>query len=283
MKNITGESNKIKISPLCKRVGITRQNYYKHRVSMKKKEIDNKLIISLVHRERQTQPRLGGRKVLSIIGGELKSQSAFIGRDRFFDLLKENSLLIERKKSKPKTTNSRHTLPVFHNEIKGKEITAPNQAWCSDLTYIGTMEGFMYASLITDMYSRKIVGAYIGDSLETYGCIVALEKALTDLPPDKYPIHHSDRGTQYCCHEYVKRLMERKMPISMTEVNHCYENAMAERVNGILKQEYELDQFFKTKQQAVTAFYQAVDIYNNRRPHLSLKYNIPAKVHGRAS
>ena len=283
MKYITGESNKIKISPLCKKVGITRQNYYKHRVSMKKREIDNKFIISLVHRERQIHPRLGARKVLSLIGGELKSQSAFIGRDRFFDLLKENSLLLERKKSKPKTTNSRHTLPVFHNEIKGREITSPNQVWCSDLTYIGTMEGFMYASLITDMYSRKIVGAYIGDSLETYGCIAALEKALTDLSPDKYPIHHSDRGTQYCCHEYVKRLMERKMTISMTEENHCYENAMAERVNGILKQEYELDQIFKTKQQAITAFYQSVDIYNNRRPHLSLKYNIPAKVHSKAS
>ena len=155
MKYITGESNKIKISPLCKKVGITRQNYYKHRVSMKKREIDNKFIISLVHRERQIHPRLGARKVLSLIGGELKSQSAFIGRDRFFDLLKENSLLLERKKSKPKTTNSRHTLPVFHNEIKGREITSPNQVWCSDLTYIGTMEGFMYASLITDMYSRK--------------------------------------------------------------------------------------------------------------------------------
>ena len=283
MRNTAGESKEMKISPLCKRVGTTRQNYYKHRVSMKKKEIDNEFIVDLVRRERHIQPRLGGRKMLSIIGGELKTQSAFIGRDKFFSLLKEKNLLVERKKSKPKTTNSRHTLPVFHNEINGMEITAPNQAWCSDLTYIGTMEGFMYASLITDMYSRKIVGAYIGDSLETYGCIAALEKALADLPLDKHPIHHSDRGTQYCCHEYVKRLMERKMTISMTEVNHCYENAMAERVNGILKQEYDWDQIFKTKQQAITAFYQAVDIYNNRRPHLSLKYSIPAKVHSKAS
>lgn len=283
MRNTTEESKEMKISPLCKRVGITRQNYYKHRVSMKKKEIDNEFIVGLVRRERRIQPRLGGRKVLSIIGEELKTQSVFIGRDKFFSFLKEKNLLVERKKSKPKTTNSRHTLPVFRNEIKEMEITAPNQAWCSDLTYIRTLEGFMYASLITDMYSRKIVGAYIGDSLETYGCIAALEKALTDLSPDKHPIHHSDRGTQYCCHEYVKRLMKRNMTISMTEVNHCYENAMAERVNGILKQEYDLDQIFKTKQQAISAFDQAIDIYNNRRPHLSLKYSIPAKVHSKAS
>ena len=105
----------------------------------------------------------------------------------------------------------------------------------------------MYAALITDMYSRKIVGAYIGDSLESIGCLAALDKALSSLPKHEYPIHHSDRGTQYCCHAYVDKLMSRDLPVSMTEINHCYENAMAERVNGILKQEYELDSTFKTK------------------------------------
>jgi putative transposase len=192
-------------------------------------------------------------------------------------------MLIEKKKSTPKTTNSRHCLPVFHNLVKDIEITAPNQVWCSDLTYIRTDENFMYAALITDMYSRKIVGAYIGDSLESIGCLEALDKALSDLPKYKYPIHHSDRGTQYCCHAYFNKLKERKLSVSITEVNHCYENAMAERVNGILKQEYELDSTFKTKKQAETAFYQAIHLYNTRRPHMSLDYCIPAEVHERAA
>lgn len=141
----------------------------------------------------------------------------------------------------------------------------------------------MYASLITDMASRKIVGAHIGDNLDARGCVSALEKALANLPYDKHPFHHSDRGSQYCCHEYVERLMRRKIPISMTEENHCYENAMAERVNGILKQEYELDQTFITKEQAMSAFYQAVYLYNHKRPHLSLNYKTPEEAHSGAA
>lgn len=283
MSNVKDQNNELKIDILCKKVEMSRQNYYKDRVSKKEKEIDEELILSLVCKERQIQPRLGGRKVLSIIKKELDAVSISIGRDRFLKLLKNNNLLIEKKKAKPKTTNSRHVLPVFHNEIKNMEITAPNQVWVSDITYIRTREGFMYAALITDMFSRKIVGAHIGDNLETYGCIAALDKALSDLPEGKCPIHHSDRGSQYCCHEYVNRLKDRNMQISMTEANHCYENALAERVNGIIKQEYELDQDFNTKKQAEAVFYQGVYLYNYRRPHLSLKYQIPASIHEKSA
>ena len=257
---------------------MSRQNYYKGRKNRIKREVDANLILELVKTERKVQSRLGGRKVLHLMRKDLcKSQS--IGRDRFFTLLRENNMLIEKKKSAPKTTNSRHSLPVFHNLIKDIAITGPNQAWCSDLTYIRTDENFMYAALITDMYSRKIIGAYIGDSLESIGCLRALDNALSGLPKDKHPIHHSDRGTQYCCHAYVNKLIDKDLPVSMTEINHCYENAMVERVNGILKQEYELDSTFKTKKQAEIAFYQAVNLYNTRRPHMSLKYRIPAEVH----
>ncbi len=242
--------------------------------------INEEFILNLVRRERHGQPRLGARKVLVLIRDELSENDAAIGRDRFLDLLRLNNLLLEREKTFiPKTTNSRHCLPVFHNLIAGNEATAPNQIWVSDLTYIRTEEGFIYGALNTDAYSRKIVGAHAGDSLEAEGCISALNKALKELPVQCFPIHHSDRGCQYCCHAYVDILRGRGLPISMTEVSHCYENAKAERVNGILKQEYGLDYTFQTKEQAVAAFYEAVELYNNRRPHMSLNYRIPAQVH----
>jgi putative transposase len=206
-----------------------------------------------------------------------------IGRDRFFEVLAENDLLVVPKPAKPHTTNSRHSLPVFHNLLMGKLLNAPNEAWVSDLTYIRTDEGFLYASLITDAFSRKIVGSHIGDNLEAEGCLQALDQALSELPEGQIPLHHSDRGCQYCCHEYVDRLQERGLAISMTEIMHCYENALAERVNGILKQEYEMDRTFHTKAQAKKAFEQAVYLYNNRRPHLKLNYRFPSDVHAEAA
>ena len=172
---------------------------------------------------------------------------------------------------------------MFHNLLAGKTCQGPNQAWVSDLTYIRTEEGFLYTALITDVYSRKIVGFHIGDTLEAVGCLRALDLALSELPAGKQPIHHSDRGCQYCCHEYVERLQARGLAISMTEVQHCYENALAERVNGILKQEYEMDRTFRTKAQAKAALEQAVWLYNYRRPHTMLNYRFPADVHAEAA
>ena len=267
------------VTALCERTGMSRQNYYAARRLRQRRQMDEALILELVGRERRMQPRLGGRKLLHLLQGDLTEAGVRIGRDRFFELLGENDLLVVRKPGTPRTTNSRHSLPVFHNLLAGITLHAPNQAWVSDLTYIRTEEGFLYAALITDAYSRKIVGAHIGDSLEADGCLQALEQALRVLPDGKHPIHHSDRGCQYCCHEYVEKLQSRVLPISMTETQHCYENALAERVNGILKQEYEMDRKFRTKAQAIAAFKQAVWIYNHRRPHLSLGYRFPAAVH----
>ena len=258
---------------------MSRQNYYAARRLRQRRQVDEALILELVQRERQVQPRLGGRKLLYLLQTDLAEAGVNVGRDRFFELLAEHDLLVAPKPGRPHTTNSRHSLPVFHNLFAGIVLQAPNEAWVSDLTYIRTDEGFLYAALITDAYSRKIVGAHIGDSLEAEGCLLALDQALRDLPAGKRPIHHSDRGCQYCCHEYVNRLQARGLAISMTEVMHCYENALAERINGILKQEFELDRTFKTKAQAKAAFQQAVWIYNHRRPHLKLNYRFPAAVH----
>jgi putative transposase len=258
---------------------MSRQNYYAARRLRQGRQIDECFILELVKRERRIQPRLGGRKLLHLLSSDFEEAGVSIGRDRFFELLAESDLLVVPKPGTPHTTNSRHSLPVFRNLLSGKELKGPNEAWVSDLTYIRTDEGFLYAALITDAYSRKIIGAHIGDSLETEGCLCALEQALKTLPEGKRPIHHSDRGCQYCCHEYIERLLSRGLVVSMTEVMHCYENAQAERINGILKQEYELDRRFRTKAQAKKAFEQAVWLYNHRRPHLKLNYRFPADVH----
>jgi transposase InsO family protein len=262
---------------------MSRQNYYTHRRQRQRRVVDAGLIVRLVQRERQVQPRLGGRKLLHLVGQQLRENQVEIGRDRFFGVLRENGLLLEPKPARPKTTQSRHSLPVFHNLIAGSTPTAPNEQLVSDLTYIRTDEGFLYAALITDRFSRKIVGADIGDSLESEGCLRALEVAVLALPVGAHPTHHSDRGCQYCCHRYVERLQAAGLRISMTEQMHCYENALAERVNGILKQEYSLGSTFRTKEQARKAFAEAVWLYNNRRPHLSLNYQVPAQVHEHAA
>jgi transposase InsO family protein len=241
------------------------------------------MVVELVKQERRMQPRIGGRKLLYLLGPELADAGVDIGRDRFFEVLAEHDLLVRCKRGRPHTTNSRHSLPVFHNLLTDRVFDSPNQVWVSDLTYIRTDEGFLYAALITDKVSRKIVGAHIGDNLEAEGCLKALDQALAGLPAGQNPIHHSDRGCQYCCHAYVDRLREHGLAISMTEVMHCYENALAERINGILKQEYEMDRTFRTKAQAKKAFDQAVWLYNHRRPHLMLNYRFPADVHAEAA
>ena len=264
---------------LCEYVGMSRQNYYAARCLRRRCEIDEELVVELVKRERHMQPRLGARKLLYLVGPELVEAGVSMGRDRFFELLSRKNLLVVPKPGRPRTTDSRHSLPVFRNLLTGRSFDDPNEAWVSDLTYIRTEEGFMYGALMTDVVSRKIVGDNIGDSLEAEGCLEALDGALEELPPGCKPIHHSDRGCQYCCHAYVERLQAHGLPISMTEVSHCYENAMAERVNGILKQEYELDRTFRTKAQARVAFKQAVWLSNNRRPHLRLQMRFPAEVH----
>ena len=268
------------MSSLCQRLGITRQNYYARRKARQRRVVDGELLAELVQRERQLQPRLGTRKLYHMLQPELKEAGVRIGRDRMFEELRKRDLLLEPIPAPyPHTTQSYHNLPVFENRIKDKELAGPNEVWVSDLSYLRTMEGFLYLALITDKYSRKIVGWHVGDTLEAIGCVRALERALAQLPSGHNPIHHSDQGSQYCCHEYVKRLQERGLGISMTETNHCAENALAERMNGILKQEYGLGVEFATKAAAHQVVQQGIGLYNTRRPHNSLGKRTPAEVH----
>jgi transposase InsO family protein len=197
--------------------------------------------------------------------------------------LREKGLLVPPLPKSPRTTRFEPSLPVFHNLVAGLILTGPNQAWAADITYVRADEGFLYLSLITDMWSRKIVAFHAGDSLETEGALFALAMALSSLKHGERPVHHSDRGCQYASHLYVGKLQEAGLQISMTEELHCYENALAERVNGILKQEYHIGCCFRNKEQAKEAVKQAVYLYNTRRPHMSLDYQTPEKMHSIAA
>jgi putative transposase len=271
------------VAAVCRRLGMSRQNYYARHEHRRRRIVDGELVAGLVGRERQQQARLGTRKLYHMLKPELEQAGVRIGRDRLFEELRKRDLLLEPVPAQyPQTTQSYHNLPVFRNVIKDLEVTAPNQVWVSDITYLRTRESFVYLALITDKFSRKIVGWHAGDSLEAVGCVRALERALADLPKGSAPIHHSDQGSQYCCHEYVNRLQESGLPISMTEADHCAENALAERMNGILKQEYGLGAELPSKEIAYLAVQQAIELYNARRPHGALKYRIPAQVHAAA-
>lgn len=173
-------------------------------------------------------------------------------------------------------------MPVYPNRLKQAVLTGPNQAWVSDITYLRTRHGFMYLSLVMDAFSRKIVGYNCSNRLESEGALRALSMALAQLPAGADMIHHSDQGCQYCSGRYIERLAGRKIKISMTQENHCYENSRAERLNGILKQEYGLGMVFLRKADVLTAVWEAVQLYNNRRPHVALDYRIPGEVHAAA-
>ena len=264
---------------LCRRVGFSRQAYYKERKRRRCKDVDEAAIVDLVKEQRKVHPRIGTRKLMVLVGSELATMGISIGRDRLFALLRARGLLVERKRRFAKTTESRHGFRVYPNLIRHIRPCVAHQVWVSDLTYVRTDEGFMYLSLVTDSYSRKIVGYDISDSLEARGCVRSLKMALRQLPEGARPIHHSDRGIQYCSSDYIGLLHRHGCAISMTGVNHCYENAQAERVNGILKYEYLLVQNFRTKSQAIEAARQAIKLYNECRPHTRLNYRTPASVH----
>lgn len=262
---------------------MSRQNYYKGRKRRAEKAVDEGLVVELVLRERRLHPRLGVKKLHHMLRAELQEAGVTIGRDRMFAVLRDRGLLVEPLPKSPRTTNSRHSLPVFGNLIADIQTREPNQIWVSDLTYLRTKVGYEYLSLITDLHSRKIVGFHSSEDLTRDGCLKALDQALAGLPEGKRPIHHSDRGCQYCSHEYVQRLTNHGLSVSMTEENHCAENSNAERVNGILKQEYGLGSEFRTREHARRAVQQAVWLYNNRRPHTSLQLQTPADVHAQAA
>jgi len=261
--------------------GISKQAYYKRLKSYQKKEFQEKQLIQLVKEKRkELGQKTGGIKLYSELKQNMKTLNIKIGRDKFFDFLRANNLLVPKSRSFHITTNSKHQFFKYKNLITNKVPTRPEQLWVADITYIKTDNGHNYLAIITDAYSKKIMGYKIDNHMKASLCVDALKMAIKNRKyPNEKLIHHSDRGFQYCSNEYVSFAQENKLIMSMTEQYDPYENAIAERINRTLKYEYGLKQTIKTRKLAKKMVDQAVYIYNNLRPHLSLELKKPYQVH----
>lgn len=274
-----GQSESRSIQTLCSLLGYSRQAFYKFVKHAEKEALQHDLILQEVLRIRKTLKRLGTRKLLFKMEGFMREHHIEIGRDAMFDLLATHKLLIRKRKRRvPVTTFSDHWMRKYPNLIIDFIPTAPNQLWVSDITYITLKNDFAYLSLITDAYSRKIVGFYLSETLSADGCIKALKMALKNNPQLGRLIHHSDRGSQYCCTDYVSILDKHFVKISMTQSGDPLENAIAERVNGILKDEL-LEKTYINYQEAKQAIAAAISIYNYQRPHSSIDMLTPIEAH----
>ena len=262
---------------ICDVHGISRQAYYKYSRRVILSKLEESLVLKLVREIRREQPRLGGRKLYNLLKEDLRKIGRGIGRDKLFDILRSNGLLVKPIRKYVKTTNSHHRFRVYKNLIEDMEIDRSNQVFVSDITYLSTYRRFYYLSLVTDIYSRKIVGYNLSDSLSLKGSLSALKMALRGIKDTKGLIHHSDRGIQYCSNQYTQLLKRKGVGISMAGKGNAYENAIAERVNGILKIEYLLDRKYPNYRELKKAVDSAIKIYNEKRPHMSLGYDTPAQ------
>lgn len=262
----------------CRQLGYTRQAFYKQKVRMEDRAVRSDLVLQEVAKIREEQNRIGARKLLHMLQGFLAEHRIGMGRDAFFDLMREHSLLVRKRRlKKPRTTVSFYWMKRYPNLAKDFVPSGPNQLWVSDITYIRIRNGFGYLSLVTDAYSRKIVGYNLSRNMTAVGCVLALRMALANNPERDQLIHHSDRGMQYYSNAYMKTLGA-DTRVSMTEKGDPRENAIAERVNGILKDEL-LDERFESFPHAEIEVARAVSTYNHRRPHLSIDMLTPAAAH----
>lgn len=270
------------IQKLCRLFGKTRQAFYDHSWRSSDEKFQEAFIIDSVKSIRERIPGIGGLQLHRMLKPELLLHQIVIGRDAFYLLLKKYNLLIKRRKRYVITTDSNHPYYKWSNLTTGLKVTAKEQLWVSDITYLRTETGFVYLALITDAWSRKITGYHLSQQLKAQGCIIALNKAIAALTTDKEHrtlIHHSDRGIQYCCEPYISILQNNSIHISMTQSGSPYDNAIAERINGILKHHMGLNRIFKNYAVAVVAVCKAIDAYNCLRPHMSLGNLTPEKVH----
>jgi transposase InsO family protein len=259
--------------------GKTRHAYYDSLWRKESSLVKEDVILQEVINVRKDLPRLGTRKLHYVIQNKLISHQISFGRDYLFDLLSEHKLLIRQRKRKAITTDSRHWMRKYSNLVKGLEITRPEQVWVSDITYIRLTNQWGYLSLITDAYSRKIMGYSFRQDLAAEGCIDALKMALNNKLYNQSIIHHSDRGSQYCSHNYVDLLLKNNIAISMTENGDPYENALAERVNGIIKTEFNLYSSSLGFEQTGYQINKSIKSYNELRPHASCDYLTPNQAH----
>jgi transposase InsO family protein len=265
---------------LCRLLGYSPQAYYQYQKLLGKRALEEDLLIQQVLYHRIPQPRLGGRKLHEMMEPFMEDHNIYIGRDLLFDLLRENDLLIgKRRRSQPRTTDSNHWMRRYPDLIRNISLSRADELWVSDITYIHlTKKKFAYLSLVTDAYSRKIVGFCMNNDLSVEGPVAALEMALKGRAGSEPLIHHSDRGSQYCADGYISLLKSSAISISMTQSGNPRDNAIAERVNGILKQEL-LEEVYPNITQAQQSAVVAINTYNRIRPHSSVDMMTPEKAH----
>ena len=229
---------------------------------------------------RQALPRVGTRKLQH----HLAARGVSVGRDHLFTVLRAHDSLVPRKRRHTQTTYSRHSYAVAPNHVKALTVTAPRQVVVSDITYLRlARDGFAYLFLVTDRFARRIVDWHVSRDLSHHAALIALQHAIATLGATDGVVHHSDRGSQYCCHEYLHALHAHRMLPSMTDADHCYQNAVAERVNGILKDEFDLDAIFAALAEAQHAVAHAIETYNTVRTHGSLQLQTPQQVFDNAA
>lgn len=265
---------------LCRLFGRSKQAYYKDGNHLLLRMMKERMVVDFVLGERKSWPGMGGEKLWYKYSREYPSEYC-MGRDAFMDILYGHKLTLRKKKRRCRTTDSEHPYPLYKNLIKGLAVTYFGQVIVSDITYIRMGDRFCFLSIVTDVYSRSIIGYYVGQTLESSNTIKALEKALPQLeniPGEKGSIHHSDRGVQYASYEYTDILKEHGIAISMTQSGDPKDNAIAERVNGILKGEFLNAYRFTSIEQVRTAVDKAVHYYNYERPHRSLNMDTPIKM-----
>lgn len=270
------------LEKLCGLFGKTRQAFYDQSWRSSDEQLEEAFIIDKVKTIRKRIEGIGGVQLHVMLKEELQLHNIHIGRDSFYDLLRKHNLLIKVRRRYAITTNSNHPYYKWPDLTGNIITTAIEQLWVSDITYLRTKNGFVYLSLVTDAYSRKIMGYHVSQYLKAQGCIIALNKAIAELSTEKEKrklTHHSDRGIQYCCQSYITILQNNNINISMTQTGSPYDNAIAERVNGILKQQVGLNQVFENYTAAVAAVCKAIDAYNCLRPHMSISNLTPQKAH----
>ena len=272
------EETKETLVSACGLFGVNRQVYYRRKQSVRKNQETASKVVEMVAEVRQKMSRIGTRKLYYLLQDQL--QDLGVGRDKLFTILGANHMLIKPARNYHITTNTHHRFHKYKNLIEHITPTRPEQIWASDITYLGTNGSHHYLALVTDTYSKKIVGYDLSNSLTSDGAIRALKMGLSQrIYQDKELIHHSDRGYQYCCDDYQQVLKSKKVKCSMTEAYDPYANAIAERVNGILKQEFLLDKF-KAKLSVMKELVKnSIEIYNNQRPHYSCHLRTPEQMH----
>lgn len=263
---------------ICSYLDCSRQGYYKHLKTADMRQQLEERVVTEVRKIRQSQPRAGGLKLKRMLS-ENSDLRLRIGRDHLFTLLRERHLLVRTRRKYKGCTDFRHKLPIYPNLLEHISITGINQVWVSDITYLRTYGGFVYLYLITDYYSRKILGYHVSHDLKAESAVTALRKAFRKVPSPVGLIHHSDHGIQYCSEAYQSLLQEYQVSPSMTGKSRCYDNAVAGRVNGILKDEFGLGRTMSDIKTAVEAVRDAVSIYNRERLHRSLNYRTPEHVY----